>query len=108
MGLVSFPEDGLGLEASGVVCRIGPQVKDLRLGDRVILLSDGCFSTHVITSENRCEKIPASLTFEDAATMPAVFMTALYSLFSIGDLQKGQVNLCSTKPCLPARLMKCS
>jgi NADPH:quinone reductase-like Zn-dependent oxidoreductase len=92
LALVPFPKGGLGSEASGVVCRVGPQVKDLCVGDRVMLMSDGAFSTHVIASEYSCEKIPDSLTFEDAATMPAVFTTAVASLFNVGGLQKGQVS----------------
>ncbi|GAB7347261.1 hypothetical protein MBLNU459_g3352t2 [Dothideomycetes sp. NU459] len=90
LAIVPLPEAGLGLEAGGIVSRVGPEVKDLFLGDRVMVLGEGCFSTHVVTSESLCEKIPLSLTFEDTATMPVVFMTAIYSLFNIGGLQKGQ------------------
>jgi NADPH:quinone reductase-like Zn-dependent oxidoreductase len=55
-------------------------------------MSDGSFSTHIVIPESFCEKIPASLTFEDGATMPAVFTTAVASLFNIGGLQRGQVS----------------
>lgn len=92
MAVLPYPERGLGLEASGVVFRVGPEVKDLRVGDRVMLLGDGSFATHIVTPERLCAKIPANLTFEDAATMPAVFATAVYSLFNIGGLKRGQVS----------------
>ncbi|KAF1962721.1 KR-domain-containing protein, partial [Byssothecium circinans] len=48
------------------------------------------FASRVVTPERLCEKIPSDLSFEDAATMPAVFSTALCSLFNIGGLRKGQ------------------
>lgn len=92
LAVVPYPEAGLGIEASGVVCRVGPEVKDLRVGDRVMLLGDGSFATYIVTPERLCAKIPANLTFEDAATMPAVFATAVCSLFHIGGLQKEQVS----------------
>ncbi|KAG9192485.1 hypothetical protein G6011_11219 [Alternaria panax] len=90
LGVVPYPEAGLGLEGSGIVSRIGPGVKNIQLGDRVMFLADGSFATRVVTPEQLCEKIPTDLSFEDAATMPAVFATALRSLFGLGNLRKGQ------------------
>ncbi|RYP89225.1 hypothetical protein DL769_000149 [Monosporascus sp. CRB-8-3] len=90
LGIVAFPEEGLGLEASGIVCRVGPQVKDLVSGDRVMFLGKGAFSTHTVIRERYCERIPGSLSFEDSAAMPIIFATAAASLFKIGGLQKGQ------------------
>lgn len=106
LALVPFPKGGLGSESSGVVCRVGPQVKGLCLGDRVVLYSDGSFSTHIVIPESFCEKIPASLTFEDGATMPAVFTTAVASLFNIGSLQRGQVSRLSAKSAMLTCLIK--
>ncbi|KAJ5296368.1 uncharacterized protein N7443_007261 [Penicillium atrosanguineum] len=83
-------EDGFGIESSGIVSRVGPGVTDLRVGDRVMLLGDGSFGSHVVTPERLCTRIPTSLNFEDAASMPAVFATAVCSLLYIGKLQKGQ------------------
>lgn len=79
------------MEATGVVTRLGPEVKDLRVGDRVILFSRGSFSTSIITSEKLCEVIPDDLSFEDGATMACVYATAIYSLIDIGGLKRGQV-----------------
>ncbi|KAF3480301.1 polyketide synthase [Arthroderma uncinatum] len=90
LAVVPYPQDGLGIESSGIVCRVGPEVVNLRIGDRVMLLGNGSFGSHVVTPERLCTKIPANLSFEDAATMPGVFATAVCSLFHIGKLQKGQ------------------
>ncbi|KAJ3526674.1 hypothetical protein NM208_g11075 [Fusarium decemcellulare] len=89
-GIIEVPEEGFGLEATGVVARLGPDVKDLRVGDRVILFSRGSFSTSITTSEKLCEVIPDDLSFEDGATMPCVYATAIYSLIDIGGLKHGQ------------------
>ncbi|KAJ5104223.1 Acyl transferase/acyl hydrolase/lysophospholipase [Penicillium argentinense] len=90
MGIVENQENGFGLEAAGIVRRTGPHVRSLIPGDRVMLLSSCSFGSSTIISENVCEKIPGGLSFEDAATMPCVFATALYSIFDIGNLRRGQ------------------
>ncbi|PWY84422.1 polyketide synthase [Aspergillus eucalypticola CBS 122712] len=90
LAVVPFPDNGLGVEASGIVRHVGPDVKRLCPGDRVMLREDGTFATHAIASEKLCAKIPSDLSFEDAATMPVVFATAIYSMFDLGGLQEGQ------------------
>lgn len=91
MGIVEASGIGFGFEAAGIVRRTGPNVKDLKVGDRVFLIGSGAFSTQVVVSENLCEKIPGDLSFEDAATMPCVFATSIYCMFNVGNLRKGQV-----------------
>jgi len=86
---------GLGCEASGIIQRVGPDVKDLRPGDRVLTLASGAFSTVLTTSALLCARIPNDLSFEDAATIPCVYSTVIYSLLEIGQLEADQVN--STK-----------
>ncbi|KAK4118948.1 hypothetical protein N657DRAFT_694068 [Parathielavia appendiculata] len=90
MGLMQTSEDGFGLEGSGVVVRLGPGVKDLSVGDKVFFMGRNCCSTHVTVPESMCEKLVDGLSFVDAATMPTVFITVLYSLFNVGGLRKGQ------------------
>jgi NADPH:quinone reductase-like Zn-dependent oxidoreductase len=92
MGAHPYPAGGLGLEASGVVSRVGPRVKDLAVGDRVMCLGAGSFASHLITPESLCEKIPDTLTFEEAATMPAAYATAIAALYYAGNLKPGQVS----------------
>ena len=90
MGIVESPEKTLGLEAAGVVQAVGPEVQSLRPGDRVIVFGGGCFSTRIVITEKLCARIPDSLNFEDAATMPCVFSTVIYGLLDIGRLASGQ------------------
>jgi NADPH:quinone reductase-like Zn-dependent oxidoreductase len=100
-GIVELPEEGFGLEGTGIVSRLGPEVKDLKIGDRVMFFSRGAFSTSIIIPEQLCQKIPDNLSLGDAATMACVYATAIYSLFNIGHLEKGQVSsqLARRVPC---------
>jgi NADPH:quinone reductase-like Zn-dependent oxidoreductase len=93
MGILELDTGSLGFEASGIVRRVGSQVKHINIGDRVMLMDRGTLSTMVTTSESRCAKIPDSLDFQQAATMPCVYATAMYSLFNVGGLLEGQASL---------------
>ena len=93
MGVVDGTKDGVGLEGSGVIRQVGANVNDLKIGDRVLVSEHGCFSTRLVTSSKLCAKIPDDLSFEEAATMPCVYSTVIYSLLTIGRLEKGQVRV---------------
>lgn len=91
MGLVGGTADGIGLEGSGIIRRIGPDVEGLQVSDRVLIFGRGCFTTRFVTSAKLCAKIPDNLSFEEAATMPCVYSTVIYSLMTVGQLERGQV-----------------
>ena len=93
MGQGEETDEGLGSDGSGIVRQIGSQVTDLCLGDRVFVLAKGCFSTFLKCSASQCAKIPSGMSFEDAATMPSVYCTVIYSLIDIGRLEQGQVSV---------------
>lgn len=102
MGLINFASENIGgrsggveawgSESAGYVTAVGSGVKHLKVGDRVMCL--GCaspgFATEIQTSALQCVKIPDSLSYEEAATMPVVYFTALYSLVEKANLQSGQ------------------
>ena len=94
MGVLKFGSKSvpLGLELAGVVSRIGSQVRNVSIGDRVVGIAvEGCFSTHAVLSNSLVFEIPEDLGFEEAATMPTCFTTAVQSLIDIGQMKKGQV-----------------
>lgn len=94
MGVIDTDKRVLGLEGAGIVRQIGPHVQNLHVGDRVMYFGTGCFSTRFTSSEQLCYQIPENLSFEDAATMPCVYGTAIHSLVNVGNLERGQV--CAT------------
>ncbi|KAE9377588.1 hypothetical protein N431DRAFT_398541 [Stipitochalara longipes BDJ] len=90
MGVVELSKPTLGHEASGVVRAVGPNVKNLHVGDRVMLAGRSTFSTSIVISEVLCAKIPDKMTFIEAASMPVVYATAMQALMIVGRLEKGQ------------------
>ncbi|MFL6594022.1 MAG: SDR family NAD(P)-dependent oxidoreductase [Chthoniobacterales bacterium] len=84
-----------GDESSGRVVRVGPGVKKFRTGDRVMTssLNGGAFSSHVVESIDRVWKIPDTLGFVEAASIPVVFGTAFHALVTLARLRKGDTIL---------------
>ena len=81
----------LGLDIAGVVEEVGPHVTRWRVGDRVMsLLEGGAYAQYAVTHEEIAMPIPERLSFEEAAAIPEVFLTAYQSLFTIGELQPEQ------------------
>ncbi|KAK2043966.1 hypothetical protein LZ31DRAFT_576120 [Colletotrichum somersetense] len=94
MGIVPGDETTLGHKAAGIVTKVGTSsFCHLAVGDRVVVFGKGCFANRVRTTPSRVHRIPDSLTLEEAATLPVVYLTAFHSLFDIGNLSAGQLVL---------------
>ena len=90
MGIVPENEHLLGLEGAGIVRRVGKRAGNYKVGDRVAVIRNGTFANRIQVPTERTHLIPDSLTFEEAATIPLVYLTSLYSLSHVGNLKKGQ------------------
>ena len=78
----------LGLEMAGEVIGMGPGSDKWKLGDRVCgLLSGGGHAQYVTIHEDLALPIPESMSYEEAAAIPEVFLTAFQALFWLGELQ---------------------
>ncbi|KAJ5888153.1 type I iterative polyketide synthase [Penicillium taxi] len=89
MGIIDR-EHGLGLEGSGIIHRVGPGVMHLQPGQRVSFLGIGLLATRVVIPSNACFPLPDEISLEDAATIPVAYRTAIYSLLTVGQLERGQ------------------
>ncbi|KAK4941986.1 Type I Iterative PKS [Elasticomyces elasticus] len=90
MGIVPSSVAGFGIEAAGIVRKVGSKVEHVRKGDRVFTMGGACFSSSLIVPAPLCVKIPDSLGFEDAATMPCVYATVIHSLLDVARVERGQ------------------
>jgi NADPH:quinone reductase-like Zn-dependent oxidoreductase/NADP-dependent 3-hydroxy acid dehydrogenase YdfG/acyl carrier protein len=85
-----FAGASLGLEFSGVVSRVGAQVKNQLPGDAVMGFGASCFASHVVTRADAVAPMPEGWTFEAAATVPIVFFTVYYAFKHLAGLQHGE------------------
>ena len=85
------PADIPGLEFAGEVEAVGPDVRLVKPGDRVMgLVGGGSHATHLLTHERTLVPIPEGLDFPTAAAIPEVFITAHDALFTQGRLAPGE------------------
>ncbi|KAH9905928.1 hypothetical protein F4778DRAFT_779319 [Xylariomycetidae sp. FL2044] len=83
--------DTLGYDCSGVVSRMGSACKtDIRIGDRVCMISVGAMRTYARSPDATCIKMPDTLSFADAASLITPGMTAYHSLIEIARLRRGE------------------
>ncbi len=79
-----------GDDFSGVVERVGKDVKDFAPGDRVTGLAPYSFRSFVTVHRRKVFSLPKRMSFSDAATLPTVFLTAHYAINELARMQKGE------------------
>ncbi|EGC31599.1 hypothetical protein DICPUDRAFT_156533 [Dictyostelium purpureum] len=80
----------MGFECSGIVTRVGSNVKKLKVGDQVLGACFSAASSHVIDDEERFLLKPSNISFVEAASIPLVYITSYFSLFYQGNLSIDQ------------------
>jgi NADPH:quinone reductase-like Zn-dependent oxidoreductase len=81
---------GLGSELAGVVEAIGAAVTAHSVGDRVYGSGQSSFAEYAVAKPGMLARMPANLTFEQAAAVPISGVTALQALRDHGRVQAGQ------------------
>lgn len=88
------PPFALGHDVAGVVVKVGVQVKKFKVGDEVYARPAdyrvGTFAELIAIKEADVAMKPASLSMEEAASIPLVGLTAWQALVERGNLGKGQ------------------
>lgn len=93
MGFVGHKGE-LGFEGTGVITRVGPgpHHAEFNVGDQICMIGTSLFCTTLVVQSNACFKMPQGISLEDAATVPGVYSTVVYSLMTACRIQRGQVS----------------
>jgi len=79
-----------GFEVAGTIGAVGEGVTDLAVGAPVFAVTRfGGYASHVVVDRAYVFRKPDSLSFEQAAALPAVYMTAWYALFELAHPRRG-------------------
>ncbi|KAF6807652.1 polyketide synthase [Colletotrichum musicola] len=94
IALGQIPGNGFGFDGAGVVSRAAAG-SSFSVGEHVMFCSadGGAFGTYVRCSELQAQKIPDQMAYTTAASLPAVYTTAVYSLMHTARLEKGETVL---------------
>lgn len=81
----------LGLEVAGRVATCGKRCEGFSEGDRVFgLLPGGGYAEYARLHQSLAMPIPKGLSYEEAAAVPEVFLTAYQALVWLGELTGGE------------------
>lgn len=81
----------LGLEVAGEVTELAPDVRGWKPGARVMaLLAGGGYAEEVAVDAGLVMPIPEGLSFEEAAAIPEVFLTAHHNLYTLAEVKPGE------------------
>ena len=83
-----------GLELSGAVAGVGPDVGTLSAGDEVCaLVAGGGYAEYCLVPAPQCLPVPPGVTLRDAAALPEAYCTVWTNVFERGRLAAGETLL---------------
>ena len=84
----------LGHDLSGIVTRVGADVRDYKIGDQVYArprdLRIGAFAEYIAIDHSDIAFKPKSLTMEESAAIPLVALAAWQALVELAQIKSGQ------------------
>lgn len=79
----------VGYEVSGVVDQVGKGVTNVKEGDRVLAMPKfGGYTDTLVLPALQVFKMPEKMTFEEAAALPVVYLTAHHMMLYTGNLRR--------------------
>lgn len=91
MGTLPGTKDDFGHDATGIIRSVGGDVHHVKVGDRVMLMGHSLLATRQNVCGSYVVKLPSGVEIDKAASIPAVFCTAIHCIINLGKLKKGQV-----------------
>ncbi len=93
-----YPVDlpsGIGIEGAGKIEKIGPGVKDFKIGDKVAYASMpiGSYATHRIFPTKKLIKVPSEIELENVVTLMTKGFTVFYLLHKTYPVKSGETIL---------------
>jgi NADPH:quinone reductase-like Zn-dependent oxidoreductase len=79
-----------GRDVAGVVEQVGANVTEFAPGDEVMGIVDGSFAEYAAGSPSKLVRKPGRLSFEQAAALPIMGVTALQAVRDVAKVQPGQ------------------
>ena len=80
----------VGMEFAGEVTEVGSEVRNVKVGDRVMCSGAAGYAEYAVADWGRAQVLPPGMGFEDAATLPVALQTMHNALVTAGGLKKGE------------------
>ena len=82
-----------GAECAGHIERVGPDVKDLKAGQAVLVFGKPCYSSYLAVSQERVFALPEGISLDDAAALPVTYLTAWHMLHTMRRVREKETIL---------------
>jgi NADPH:quinone reductase-like Zn-dependent oxidoreductase len=80
-----------GLEASGVIERVGKGVKGRKVGDRVAAFTrQGAYAEFICVAAEATAALPKNMSFEEGAAIGVTYLSAYHGLVMLANLRGGE------------------
>nr|VFK09968.1 MAG: amino acid adenylation domain-containing protein [Candidatus Kentron sp. FM] len=89
LGMYPGDPGPLGGECAGEIAAVGEGVEEFEVGDPVMAMAPGSFGRYVTVPADMVSRKPEGIGFEEAATIPVVFLTAYHALHHLAKLSAG-------------------
>ncbi|HAC63385.1 MAG TPA: beta-ketoacyl synthase, partial [Cyanothece sp. UBA12306] len=89
LGMINPSDLPFGFECAGEIVNVGENVNNFQIGDRVMALATGSLASFVTVAATQVAPKPQNFSFEEAATIPAAFLTAYYGLQELAQIKRG-------------------
>ncbi|KAK5579784.1 hypothetical protein RB653_009471 [Dictyostelium firmibasis] len=90
-------ENGIGIENpkigndfSGVITRLGCDIKKFKVGDQVFGVGTKTSGSHFIIDHNFIYHKPSNYDHTVSASIPSIYVTSLHSIYSVGNLKTNE------------------
>jgi NADPH:quinone reductase-like Zn-dependent oxidoreductase len=84
----------VGYEVAGEIAAVGPEVHGFHVGQRVLALTRfGGYAEQVVVPALQVFRIPDTMPFDEAATIPVNYLTAVLMLHRFANVQRGETVL---------------
>ena len=89
LGMYPGEIDALGGECAGIITRIGDGINGLELGDQIMAIAPGGFSTYLTLRRDYVARVPDGMSIAEGASTPVAFLTAFYALHRLARMKAG-------------------
>ena len=79
-----------GIDGSGEVQSVGAAVTNFKIGERVLFRAHGCYAEYAAVDQALAARVPARLSWEQAAALPAAYITAWEAVVEFGRARAGE------------------